>query len=343
MAVKKYYKRKTSTGWEVVYLCNDASCVAETSDRKFLTSAQKTKLDALPSADDVVKFSDLPEVEGFTAKQVLEDVVAKTHVHSKSDTDITNAVNNSHTHSNKSILDNVDQDLLNKKHTHSNKDTLDAITAAFTTALKDKLDALPTNATLQSTYATKSDIASVFRPKGSVNFASLPALSEVVVGSVYNIKDAFTTDSNFAEGRGKAYPAGTNVVCIEDSDTKLWDVLGGFVDLSGYALSSHNHDTAYAPKSHTHNNSDLTGLADWVKATTKPTYTYSEVGAAASSHNHYFDEIKTSSSDSTTLTSALAGKASSNHNHNGTYVRIWNQDTEPSGASIGDIWISSAA
>lgn len=99
--------------------------------------------------------------------------------------------------------------------------------------LKSKLEALPTNETLESTYAKKSDISSVYKPKGTVAFASLPTPSAAAIGDVYNIRDAFTTNANFVEGRGYDYPAGTNVVCVEDG-TRLWDVLSGNIDLSGY-------------------------------------------------------------------------------------------------------------
>lgn len=104
----------------------------------------------------------------------------------------------------------------------------DLSTNDFTDAYKTKLD----NA------ASKSDISSVYKPKGTVEFAGLPitreALREVEVGSVYNVSDAFTTSSTFLEGTGKTYPAGTNVVCIQVDNIKMWDVLSGFVDLSSY-------------------------------------------------------------------------------------------------------------
>ena len=47
--------------------------------------------------------------------------------------------------------------------------------------------------------------------------------------------DAFTTDSRFVEGAGKEYPASTNVVIVDTgSSTYMFDVLAGFIDLSGY-------------------------------------------------------------------------------------------------------------
>ena len=86
--------------------------------------------------------------------------------------------------------------------------------------------------------AIDAAVSSVYKPAGSVAFANKPPLSSSIEGNVYNITDAFTTTSEFIEGAGKSYPAGTNIVCILTtvSGTSLykWDVLAGFVDLSGY-------------------------------------------------------------------------------------------------------------
>ena len=102
-------------------------------------------------------------------------------------------------------------------------------------------DGTSTNA--QSGVAVKSAIdtaiSSVYKPAGYVSFASLPTPASTNLGNVYNVTDAFTTDSRFVEGAGKSYPAGTNVVIIDaGSSTYKFDVLAGFVDLSGYQLSS---------------------------------------------------------------------------------------------------------
>lgn len=57
----------------------------------------------------------------------------------------------------------------------------------MTSAHYTKLEALPDNATLQSTYALKSDITSMYRHKGSVaTVADLPA-SGNTAGDVYNV------------------------------------------------------------------------------------------------------------------------------------------------------------
>ena len=97
-------------------------------------------------------------------------------------------------------------------------------------------------------YATTSNVntlinaavATVYTPKGSIQ--TLEELNTKVgtgkVGDVWNISAEFTTDAGFVEGLGKKYPAGTNVVLVDVSGLKKWDVLAGSVDLSAYIKSS---------------------------------------------------------------------------------------------------------
>lgn len=85
-------------------------------------------------------------------------------------------------------------------------------------------------------------ITSVYRPAGSVAFASLPSLTAANAGKVVNVTDAFITTADFVEGAGKSYPAGTNVVIVdvgtEQSPSYKYDVLSGFVDLTAYAVEA---------------------------------------------------------------------------------------------------------
>ena len=125
-------------------------------------------------------------------------------------------------------------------------------------------DGTSTNA--QSGVAVKSAIdsaiSSVYKPAGSVAFASLPALSSSIEGYVYNITDAFTTTSDFVEGAGKSYPAGTNIVCIDVSGTYKWDVLSGIVDLSGYVPTSRTINSKALTSDITLSASDVGALPD---------------------------------------------------------------------------------
>ena len=96
-----------------------------------------------------------------------------------------------------------------------------------------------------SNYYTKQEVdeivSRVYKPAGSCTFENLPAtLTSSILGYVYDVTDDFTTDSRFAEGAGKSYPAGTNVVVVDLGTEQLpdykFDILPGFIDLSGYQL-----------------------------------------------------------------------------------------------------------
>lgn len=94
-----------------------------------------------------------------------------------------------------------------------------------------------------TSYYTKTEVdglvGAVYKPAGSIAYASLPTPSSTNLGYVYNVTDGFTTDSRFVEGSGKSYPSGTNVVIINTSgETYKFDVLSGFVDLSDYVPTS---------------------------------------------------------------------------------------------------------
>lgn len=95
-----------------------------------------------------------------------------------------------------------------------------------------------------SVYALKSDISSIYKPKGSVDtYDQLP--SDAVIGDVYNIA---------TEDKSHGIKAGDNVVW----QGEYWDNLSGFVDLapyltseaaSGIYLRQDTASTTYATKS----------------------------------------------------------------------------------------------
>lgn len=96
---------------------------------------------------------------------------------------------------------------------------------------------------LQDTYAKKSDVACVFKYKGTVNqFADLPSGTLNSVGDVWNISLAGGFDKD-----NVSISAGDNVAFTEDG----WDVLAGAIDTSnfvtiqsGKGLSSNDFTTA---------------------------------------------------------------------------------------------------
>ena len=72
-------------------------------------------------------------------------------------------------------------------------------------------------------------------PRGTVSFEGLAPVTQVAVGSMYNISNEFTSTADFEDGGGIKYPAGTNVYAISHSIPpqsgtyygEKWDVLSG--------------------------------------------------------------------------------------------------------------------
>lgn len=96
-------------------------------------------------------------------------------------------------------------------------------------------------------------LSSVYKPAGAVYFASLPTPSASNLGNVYSMLDAFTTDERFVASEPTPYPIGTNVVVIQVDGSYYFDILAGFVDLSGYlkttdmvAITNQEIDTVVA-------------------------------------------------------------------------------------------------
>ncbi|MBD5553855.1 MAG: hypothetical protein HDQ95_00510, partial [Roseburia sp.] len=73
-------------------------------------------------------------------------------------------------------------------------------------------------ATLVNTVGTGGLI-----PMGTVTFKNLPT-SDIKSGWMYNISDAFDSDSRFKDGGSLSYPMGSNVYYTADG---MWDVLSG--------------------------------------------------------------------------------------------------------------------
>ena len=208
----------------------------------------------------------------------------------------------------------------------------------FTTTLKNKLDGIATNATVddhkwnnvaltKSTGTTSNNIYVPYMTSTSGTGANLATASTTptahyiakydankrlysttptagddstkvattafvqsaisALGSVLNYKGTKSTVSNL--------PATGNItgdVWIVTADSSehvwngtAWEQLGTTVDLSGYALASSIPDST---SDLTNDSGFLTSsdLPSWSQASTKPSYTATEVGAASSTHTH---------------------------------------------------------
>lgn len=138
-----------------------------------------------------------------------------------------------------------------ERYTKKGEVTLADLSTALQGVITGKADAATTLAGYgitdamtaeQITNAISGAVSSVYKPGGSAAFDSLPELSAANLGKVVNVTDDFTTTADFVEGAGKKHSAGTNVAIVEAGTTRespeyKYDVLAGFVDLSGYSTT----------------------------------------------------------------------------------------------------------
>ena len=86
----------------------------------------------------------------------------------------------------------------------------------------------------QVAAAINAKVSSTYKAGGSVDFGELAELASTNLGLVVNVTEKFTTTTDFVEGAGGKHPAGTNVAVVQAGEGYKYDVLAGFVDLSGY-------------------------------------------------------------------------------------------------------------
>jgi len=110
--------------------------------------------------------------------------------------------------------------------------TIPTVTDTYVATSSDAMSGKAVASAL-SGYALKSDVASAIIPKGSIStVTNLPTLIADHRGWMYNFSADFTTTSDFVEGTGKEYPAGTNVVVVEyETGVYKYDVFSGFINL----------------------------------------------------------------------------------------------------------------
>lgn len=107
------------------------------------------------------------------------------------------------------------------------------------------LNAETVEAALAELLSKIQAIPSAIVPKGTRTFSQLAPSTDLAaanLGFMWNISDAFTTTSDFAEGAGHSIPAGANVyvanVGTAAEPSYKYDIFQGMYDLSGYALKS---------------------------------------------------------------------------------------------------------
>lgn len=154
---------------------------------------------------------------------------------------------------------------------------------------------------------TATDISGVVK---TVNGNAPDASGNIVVTSGGMTADEILTALKTVDGSGSGLDA---------------DKLDG-KEAADFAAANHNHDSAYAPKTHTHaqylteDDVDLSGYA------TTSAMNTALAGKSDTTHNHnavYAPIAHTHTMENVTgLATALAGKSNTDHNHNTAYAAI---------------------
>lgn len=137
----------------------------------------------------------------------------------------------SHITSNERTTWNAKQDALSSTQLAN---IADIPNKANKTEIPTKLSDLTDDLDVASKSYVDAKATSGMRHQGSIAFANLPSLVEANLNKCYNITDSFTTTSDFLEGSGHSYPAGTNVMIVESGNSYKYDAKAGYYDLSIY-------------------------------------------------------------------------------------------------------------
>lgn len=87
-----------------------------------------------------------------------------------------------------------------------------------------------------------------YKPQAPCAFAQLPTPAKANYGNVYDVTDAFTTDSRFIEGAGIECVAHTNVCVIKQGSSYKFDLFN--IPTSSGGINYHPNNIS-APLSHT--------------------------------------------------------------------------------------------
>ena len=181
---------------------------------------------------------------------------------------------------------------------------------AHASEIFDEVDGRFQGAINKDVKAKLNALSSAYRIKGTIDsFNKLLTLTPVI-GDVYNITNEFTLS-------GKKYPAGTNVVAVNNvKGESSWDALGGTIDVQGILKSAASDATS---KANTAKSEAISAAAS--DATSKANTAKSEAISAAASdatnkaNTAKSEAISAAASDATSKANVAESRATKASTH----------------------------
>lgn len=316
---RAYYKRKTASGFEIVYLYSDATAIAETDTRKFVTPTEKATWNA--------KIGGV-KVNGTALSADSNNVV---------NIDLSNYALANHTHDSAKYLQN---------RIYYTSTSYDDIYLEITSE---------GNAQIRSTTSSGDEDVKTISTTDHDHDSRYAVLdSNGLIPSKY-IPGAYDDVLEYTEYSNLPSTGETGKLYVTTSDNKVYRWSGStYIQVNGglvlgttadtAAAGDHNHDTVYAKLTHNHDSvySKLTHNHDTVYSKLGHTHEYiqSQFDNGNGTYNVAKLELTTDANIQLIYTS---GNTSANKTITRKMTTIFYGDTEPTDAVEGDIWISTAA
>ena len=193
-----------------------------------ISNAQAAKNTADTATAEANKATAAAKTATTEARTATTEANKATAAANKAATDTTTAISNAKT----ATAEATKQAEAAKKTTDEMRETVTEAKTNATVYMSNVQTYVNTAKEYAAAAKTAADgISGALKPKGTVTFAQLPAITSVEAGSMYNISTEFTSTSLFKDGGNIIYPAGTNVYKTTDN---FWDCLSG--ELSDYLM-----------------------------------------------------------------------------------------------------------
>lgn len=317
MATKQYFKRKTSSGYEIIYPYTDANAVAETSDRVFITSTQKSSLTALISnAVTTNTTQTISGVKTFTAETEFTN-----SGYCPTFTDIANGIGKSSCFTRgafmQAIVGQVIAPNTAKKDESYGYNIESGIikfqkvtdTGGGAKIVLEDMASISSDGIKEGSVLLSNKYSAIGHKHTASEIGALPLSGGQMTGPL-----SFNGNTALPQ-KSLSYICGIDA--FANGGQMGWQSKSEF--LSGYALSNHNHDSSYSAIGHTHSN--------YATSSHVHRYITKSVGSTDTMYLEMNDDTTVQMRYKTPNEELIKIFAYTDHDHDSTYIKLAEADT----------------